>query len=120
MDDGFAGIVIHITSGDERDWRQALRNISNLYTNESMPIPPNRTTVVVNGGAVRFLRSSSPEANRLTRIAEAGVHISACANSLERLGYEPGSLADGVETVESGVAEVVRLQWNGNGYLKLP
>jgi intracellular sulfur oxidation DsrE/DsrF family protein len=120
MSSDFAGVVVHVTSGDEGDWAQALRNLSNLYQNESVPVPPSRITVVVNGHAVRFLLARSPDADQIERIASAGVHVDACRNSLDRLGYDPENLATGVETIPSGVAEVVRLQWNGHGYLKLP
>lgn len=114
------GIVVHVTTADADGWRQALRNLSNLYDDESIPIPPDMIAVVANGGAVRFLRAGVPEADRLTRMTDAGVRIAACARSLERLGYPPEDLADGVGTVSSGVAEVVKLQWAGHGYLKLP
>jgi intracellular sulfur oxidation DsrE/DsrF family protein len=114
------GVVVHITSPDANDWGQALRNVSNLHSDESVPIEPNLITIVVNGEATRFLRADEPDADRLSRLADSGVRILACSSSLERLGYSPDELAEGVETVDSGVAEVTRLQWHGNGYLKLP
>jgi intracellular sulfur oxidation DsrE/DsrF family protein len=40
--------------------------------------------------------------------------------SLTRLGYAPENLADGVQTIRSGVAEVARIQQQGDTYLKLP
>lgn len=114
------GVVAHVTSGDANDWQQALRNLSNLHSDESVPVSPELITVVVNGDAVRFLQADEPDADRLSRLADAGVHILACTDSLERLGFSVDELADGVDTVDSGVAEVTRLQWHGNGYLKLP
>lgn len=114
------GIVAHITSSDASDWQQALRNLSNLYQSESVATPPNLITVVINGGAVRFVRAESPEAKQVTRIAESGVDIKACKKSFERLGYDTDELAAGVSVIDSGVAEVIRLQQNNDGYLKLP
>lgn len=114
------GVVVHVTSGDANDWQQALRNLSNLQSDETVPISPELMTVVVNGDAVRFLRADEPDADRLSELADSGVRILACTNSLERLGFSAEKLAEGVETVDSGVAEVTRLQWHGNGYLKLP
>lgn len=120
MSSSLAGVILHITSGNENDWNQALRNLSNLYDDESLPIPADMITVVVNGDAVRFLLETAPDAAAISKIAAAGVHINACERSLNRLDLHAGNLAEGVESVSSGVAEVVRLQWNGHGYLKLP
>lgn len=113
-------IVIHITSGETEDWQMALRNLEKLAGNDSVSAPPESMHVVVNGSAVRFLLATTPEGEQIPRMARAGVEIEACANSLERLGFSAGELADGVTTTESGVAEVVRLQQQGHTYLKLP
>lgn len=114
------GIVIHITSGDNSDWQMALRNLSNLYQDESVSTAPGRMKVVVNGDAVRFLLATSPEAPQITKITEAGVQVGACSKSLDRLGFSPNQLAEGVTTIPSGVAEVVRVQQHDATYLKLP
>jgi intracellular sulfur oxidation DsrE/DsrF family protein len=114
------GIVAHVTSGDCADWRMALRNLSNLAGNDSVSTPPDLMKVVVNGDAVRFLLTSASEADRITAMADAGVQINACTQSLTRLGYAPENLADGVQTIRSGVAEVARIQQQGDTYLKLP
>jgi intracellular sulfur oxidation DsrE/DsrF family protein len=113
-------IVIHITSSETEDWRMALRNLQKLAENESVAANPESMHVVVNGGAVRFLLATTPEGDRIPRMAEAGVEIEACANSLERLGFSPAELAEGITVTDSGVAEVVRLQQRGYTYLKLP
>lgn len=114
------GTVIHITSGESSDWQMALRNLLNLYQDESISTPSDMIQVVVNGDATRFLLESAPEATKVTQMAESGVQINACEQSLDRLGHSPDDLADGVTTVPSGVAEVVRIQKRGDSYLKLP
>jgi intracellular sulfur oxidation DsrE/DsrF family protein len=53
-------------------------------------------------------------------MAEAGVDITACSNSLDRFGYSAANLAPGVTTVPAGVTELVRAQQRGDTYLKLP
>jgi len=120
MSSNLSGVVIHITSGTVSDWRQALRNLSNLYRNKSASTPPEMLTVVINGDAVRFTRATSPEADQLSQIVDSGIQIKVCTNSLDRLGYDPNDLVEGIKTVPSGVAEVVRLQQKTDGYLKLP
>jgi hypothetical protein len=74
----------------------------------------------VNGEGVRFLLEDAPEAGQVRRTVEAGVHVLACENSLERFDLSSGDVVEGVGTVGSGVAELVRLQDAGNAHLKLP
>lgn len=117
---GGPGIVIHITSGESGDWQMALRNLVNLVQEESVSTPPEQIQVIVNGQAVRFLLESGPEAAKITQMVKAGVEIGACANSLERFGHPPESLAEGVTTIPSGVAAVTSAQQQGATYMKLP
>lgn len=118
--EGQHGVVVHVTTGEVRDWQRALRNLRNLVADESVPTPARRMTVVVNGPAARFLLASSPESSKLRRIVEAGVAVRACSTSLDRLGHDRDEVVEGAELVDSGVAEVVRAQNHGNSYLKLP
>ncbi|PSP65333.1 hypothetical protein BRC76_00130 [Halobacteriales archaeon QH_8_67_36] len=113
-------ILVHVSTDDVGDWQMALRNLANLVNDDSVETPPELMEVVVNGSGVRFLLESSPEAAKVTRMAEAGVDIAACTNSLDRFGHAAQELATGVTTVRSGVAEVVRVQQRGDIYLKLP
>ena len=113
-------IVIHISSQDSRDWAMAVRNLVNLVNDDAAETPPELMQVVVNGHAVRYLLDGSPEAEKVTRMAEAGVDITACSNSLDRFGYSAAALAPGVTTVPAGVTELVRAQQRGDTYLKLP
>ncbi len=113
-------IAIQVSADGITDWQRALNNVSNLYSDESVPTPPERISVVVNGPGVRFLLRTGPEAERVRRLVEAGVGVKACANSLSRFGHEEAALVDGVEVVQAGVAELVRLQQGTSSYLKLP
>jgi intracellular sulfur oxidation DsrE/DsrF family protein len=113
-------VAIHFSGDSITQWQRALNNVSNLYGDESVPTPADGINVVVNGPGVRFLLRSSPEAERVGRLAEAGVNVAACGNSLSRFDHEEGNLVPGVEVVPAGVAELVRLQRGACSYLKLP
>lgn len=115
-----SGLVVHITSGEDSDWQMALRNLVNLVQDESVSTPPESMRVVVNGPAVEFFMATAPDADKVTRMAESGVDIVICENTLDRFDYSADALADGVTTIPSGVAEVVRVQQRGATYLKLP
>jgi intracellular sulfur oxidation DsrE/DsrF family protein len=117
---GQQGNVIHITTDEASGWEMALRNLQNLVRDRSVSTPPDGMEVVVNGPAVRFLLAGSPDAFKITKMAEAGVTVSVCSNSLERFDHDPEDIAEGATVVQSGVAEVVRAQQQGQHYLKLP
>jgi len=112
--------VVHITTDEASGWEMALRNLQNLVRDRSVSTPPEEMSVVVNGPAVRFLLAGSPDAFKITKMAEAGVTISVCSNSLTRFDYDPKEIAEGATVVQSGIAEVVRAQQQGHHYLKLP
>lgn len=96
----------------------AIQDLSALHRDDSLGTPA--LTVVINGPAVPYLLTTAPDAAQITQMTDDDVRIVACVRSLERFGYSPENLAEGVSTVESGVAEVVRLQFQGDAYLKLP
>lgn len=113
-------VVVHVSTDAIDDWQMALRNLANLVRDESVPTPPDAMQLVVNGPGVRFLLESSPESAKLSQMVSAGVSVDVCSNSLERFGHDPENLAEGVTTVESGVATVLAAQQSGQSYLKLP
>lgn len=117
---GQQGTVIHIATDEVSGWQMALRNLQNLVRDHSVSTPPEEMTVVVNGPAVRFLLAGSPDAFKITKMVAAGVTVCVCSNSLERFDHDPEEIAEGTTVVQSGVAEVVRAQKQGNHYLKLP
>ncbi|SEW25694.1 DsrE family protein [Halobacterium jilantaiense] len=114
------GVVVHVTSDEASDWQTALRNLANLVRDDTVELRPEQIQLVVNGPAVRFLLATSPEAPSVRRMAEAGVVLKVCGNSLERFDHDEADLAEGVDAIGSGVAEVVRAQQHGANYLKLP
>ena len=114
------GIVVHITTDEVSGWEMALRNLQNLVRDESVSTPPSQMQVVINGPGVRFLLASAPDAFKVRKMVDAGVTVCACSNSLSNFGHDREDLTEGVTVVQSGVAEVVRVQQGGINYLKLP
>jgi intracellular sulfur oxidation DsrE/DsrF family protein len=114
------GVVVHVTSDEASDWQMALRNLANLVRDDAVEVRPEQIQLVVNGPAVRFLLASSPDAANVEQMAEAGVSVKVCGNSLERFDHDQEDLAAGVSVIGSGVAEVLRAQQHGAHFLKLP
>jgi intracellular sulfur oxidation DsrE/DsrF family protein len=57
-------------------------------------------------------------ADRMKKLADAGVLCAACENSLRKKNVPKAALLPLVTTVDSGVAEVVRKQEAGWSYIK--
>lgn len=63
-------------------------------------------------------RTNAAQAERMARIAAAGVKFAASENTMRRMKVQKSDLFDFVVTVDSGVAELVRKQEAGWAYLK--
>jgi intracellular sulfur oxidation DsrE/DsrF family protein len=116
---GRHGVVVHVTCEDISGWQTALRNLVNLVRDDDSTSPES-IHLIVNGPAARFLLSTGPESPKLSQMVSAGVTIDVCSNSLARFDHDPADLTEGVGTVQSGVAAVLRAQRNGKHLLKLP
>ncbi|PSQ10511.1 hypothetical protein BRC93_09255 [Halobacteriales archaeon QS_5_70_15] len=108
--------VFHVTDGSVETHRRALLSVSNLLADST--VEDARVAVVANAAGVRML-TENPNADRVRALQSRGVRFVACRNSVERVGFAPGALLDGVEVAASGVGELARLQEEGYGYVKL-
>lgn len=73
--------------------------------------------VVVVGPAVKELVAGSRHAEALQASLEAGVRVVACRLALQTMNVPSGDLMDGVDIVENGFHEMLRLQ--AAGYVSL-
>ena len=102
--------------GQER-WDGVLRNVENVRKAFG---PENvEAQVVVHGKALPLLQKTNGELEgRLRVLAENGVRLSACQNTMKRFNVTKEMLFPFVDTVDSGVAELIRKQENGWAYIK--
>ena len=108
--------VFHVTDGSVEAHRRALLSVSNLLADPT--VEDAEVAVVANAAGVRML-TENPNADRVRALQGRGVRFVACRNSVERVGFGPGDLLEGVEVAHSGVGELARLQEEGWGYLRL-
>ena len=115
-----AGVVFHVAS--ENAMNQTLRQITKQV--EAMPDTPVR--VVLISGALGAAVEGATDENgglysaQLEQLLAAGVRIFACETTMISTNVSEDELAFGIETVESGVPELVRLQFEENYiYVKL-
>lgn len=106
--------VFHHSNPDEHE--HVLANVENLLADDSLEVAG--VAVVANADGVRLLLSDGDHAERVRDLLEEDVEFVACQNSLDSRNIDPAALADGVETVRTGVGELTRRQGRGYAYVK--
>jgi intracellular sulfur oxidation DsrE/DsrF family protein len=75
--------------------------------------------VIAHGKGIGLLRKTDTAlAERIASLAASGVQFAACENTMKRLTLTNADLLPAVGTVDSGVAEILRLQSEGWAYLQ--
>ena len=101
--------VVEVSTGTAEEWNIALSNVENLRT----ALGPENTEVevVCDVKAVPLLvAKGTPDAERIKKLADAGVVFAACRNSMQKFNVTKEDLLPECITVDAGVAEVVRKQ----------
>lgn len=109
-------IVFALSSGDESDWKLTLNNVRNLISGLAPDVVD--VEVVAFGPGIAFLKSDVSEAADITGLEHKHVRFVACETAMHGAGLSRADLDPGVETVPSGIAEVVRRQEEGWTYIK--
>jgi intracellular sulfur oxidation DsrE/DsrF family protein len=109
--------VLHF-SGSADQQNHAVANTENLLADETTPI--ESVALVANGAGVMLLTEDSTQPDAVEQLAEEGVALLACENSLRAKDLTEEDLLEGVETVPAGVGELVKKQDAGYAYIKIP
>jgi intracellular sulfur oxidation DsrE/DsrF family protein len=110
-------IVFEVTGDGTQLWEAVLNNVENAR--QALGTDATEITVVAHGRGIGLVtQDNAGLASRLARIASPSVHFVACENTMARLKLTRDALLPAVGTVDSGVAEVVRLQEAGWSYIK--
>ncbi len=108
-------VVFHLH--EEDDALIAVSNINNLIND--LGEENVQAELLMNGTGVKVMKKESEHKHRLEYLAEKGVDLKVCSNSLE--GFEIGEkdLLDEAELVSAGVSELVKKQEEGWSYIKI-
>lgn len=108
--------VFELTSDNLKQWTSLLNNVENLRK----ALPGTTVEVVAHGPGLQLLmREHNAEVTaRMEDLAKQGVVFAACRNTMKRMSVSRGQLSSFAQTVDSGVAEVVRKQQAGWAYLR--
>lgn len=100
--------VVHLSSSDPVVHETVVGNVRNLLADDTLA--NDAVALVTNGGGVSLLSDDAPQRDRIAALADDGVTLKACRNSLIGGDLDEADLIEGVEIVPSGIGEVARLQ----------
>jgi intracellular sulfur oxidation DsrE/DsrF family protein len=109
------GVVVHLDEADTDKQQAVLRNVGNLLDEMG---PDLRVELVAHGPGISVCLTDSPHAATVTALIGRSVTVAACGNTMRMKHIEADRLADGVVTVASGLAELVRKQQDGWAYVR--
>ena len=113
--------VVHVSSPDPNEQREAIANTLNLVADESVSEPGDHVVVLANGAGVRmFVGATTALEEFVNELRNYDVELRACRNALRGMGATDDDLLRAVEGVPSGSGELARLQAEGYGYIKAP
>ena len=109
-------VVIQLNSADTAVWNSTIGNIKNLQK-----IWPDqlKIEVVIHGKALGFaLKEKTHVESELKALMSGNLRFIACENTMKKQAVTKDMLVSGIETVPSGVAEIILKQELGWDYLK--
>lgn len=108
-------VVIEVVSSDPEQWGKLMNNIENIQE----ALRKITIEVVAHGEGLSLLvKANNPPIDRMTKAVANGVKFSGCKNTMKNKKITRSQLLDLAETVDSGVAEVIRKQEDHWAYLR--
>jgi hypothetical protein len=110
-------VVFQVTSEGDEQWDAALGNVENVR--QAFGPADTEVAIVAHGkGLGMVVAADNKHAERMKKLAEGGVVLVACENTMKKKHVTKDQLLPFATTVDSGVAEVVRKQEQGWSYIK--
>ena len=109
-------VVIQVSQNDPAVWNLALNNAKNMQ--KDIGADKVDIEVVAFGPGIEMLKLESEVANRVSEIADSGVKIMACQNTMRIRKVEAADINPKAGFVPSGVVEIMRRQQQGYAYLR--
>jgi intracellular sulfur oxidation DsrE/DsrF family protein len=115
---GARGLVIQIVDKDAGKWLVALEQAQAAQSSAKDGL--FQVAIVGYGAGVEMLRADSPVIDALQKAHSSGIRLVACGIAMRQNGISRSALASVVEPAEAGgIVEIVRLQRQGYGYVRL-
>ncbi|HZF19295.1 MAG TPA: DsrE family protein [Burkholderiales bacterium] len=110
-------VVLQVSDDDEETWEQALKLAENMLENGGGKDKIDIQIVAMSPGILMVVNGSSV-AGRVSKAANNGIQMRACAYTLSVRHMSADKLAPGVKTVPFGALEIVDKQKEGWSYIK--
>jgi hypothetical protein len=109
-------VVFQMNEPEGEAWDSLIGHVNNLRT--AFAKDGSRVEVVFFGpGLPMLLNKDSKYEKRLKQLADSGVKLAACQNSMRHLNVKTEDLFPFATQVDSGVAELARKQEEGWAYI---
>ncbi|MHB8347448.1 MAG: hypothetical protein ACYDHM_09750 [Acidiferrobacterales bacterium] len=117
-------VLFHLNSGNPAHMKEVLNETESLLNLYQRKHQKARVEVITNGNGLNLLLASrSPYPARVKWMLKKykNLQFAACLNTLDRLGGEgvPTKLLPGTTVINSGVAQIIRLQRKGWIYVQV-
>lgn len=109
-------VVFEVTHEGVEEWTGVLNNVENLR--KSLGAATEVVVVAHSKGLGMLVAKDNELSDRMKNIAGSGVVFAACENTMKKKSISKDQLVSFANTVDSGVAEVVRKQEAGWAYIK--
>jgi intracellular sulfur oxidation DsrE/DsrF family protein len=110
-------VVFHIDEGDIARANMVFHNIQNLI--DDMGADSVEVALVANGEGVKaLLKSPNGHKRQVKKLADQGVQLLACSNSIRFLGLDKHDILEVVDVVPAGVSELTKRQAGGWAYIR--
>lgn len=109
--------VFHLSTDESEKVSELIGNLKNLKTDETVDV--DTIAVVLNADGIHSALKDEPASEYLEVLAEEGVKLKVCSNSIEGQDIGRDELLEDIDVVSSGVAELNRLQDEGFNYIKI-
>lgn len=109
--------VFHLSTDESSKVSELIGNLKNLKVDETVDI--ETIAVVLNADGVHTVLKNESASEYLEVLAEEGVKLKVCSNSIEGQEIDEEKLLDSIDIVSSGVGELNRLEEEGFNYIKI-
>ncbi len=110
-------VVLQVDDDEYKTWKHALNIAENMQAAAGGKDNIEIEIVAMSPG-IKMVANNSSVAGRVTKAAENGILVRACANAMSIAGWGLEKLAPGVKTVPFGALEIIDRQNEGWAYIK--
>ena len=109
-------VVVQVSEADPARWNLVLNNVKNLQ--DDLGAANVEIEMVAYGPGIGMLKLDAVSNSRVTDAIKAGVHVTACENTMRNQKLARADMHPNVSYVPAGVTEIVQRQRDGWAYLR--